>query len=246
MIIANSSSTSTDSKALNADQVVNADAFPPSYASVVQQTTNVKPSNFVSITQQNNSVKGAFVIDPSLKAPPSWLPILPDGETGADRQNLLLESKNGSVQADISVLSTELLDEGHRKVTLTAKSTNGSVVCKVHRRAGLCPRLALIASSKNGSVTVHIPRSFSGSIICRGGRAKMSAPLMTQTTTFGNVGDTSRYYVGDYDPAHVEENIGDQLVMESKNGSLKIFYDDEEEPSLFSFLFRSARQILSG
>jgi len=74
----------------------------------------------------------------------------------------------------------------------------------------------------------------------------MSALLMTQTTTFGNVGDTSRYYVGDYDPAHVKENIGDQLVMESKNGSLKIFYDDEEEPSYFSFLFRSARQILSG
>ncbi|THU88682.1 hypothetical protein K435DRAFT_866055 [Dendrothele bispora CBS 962.96] len=222
---------------------------PPSYHSISPgplSPSSLKPCNFVSVSRRAHSIKGSFKIDPSLRIPAAFLPALADGETEKERQNLRLESRSLNVQADIYLLSNQPVD-GRQKVTLTLSSNHGSVGCKVHRDEGLEPPVIINATSKNGSVVVHIPRSFQGLITAttrHGSRPKLSEPLTTQTTTFGNDGCISRYYVGDYDADRLENNLGDELIVESNFGSIKIFYDDEEESSYFNDMVQSARRLL--
>ncbi|KAK7445478.1 hypothetical protein VKT23_014895 [Stygiomarasmius scandens] len=222
---------------------------PPSYTSISPgpiSPSSIKPCNFVSISRRAHSIKGSFKVDPSLRIPAAFLPALAEGETEKDRHNLRLVSKALNVQADIYILSTQPID-GRQKVVLSLNSNHGSIGCKLHRQEGSQPPVVLNAISQNGSVMVHIPRSFQGLITAttrHGGRPRLSEALMTQTTTFGNDGDISRYYVGDYSADHLENNLGDEVHVESKLGSIKLFYDDEEESSYFSDVVQSARRFL--
>ena len=96
----------------------------------------VKPTNYLSLTRSNGSLKGTFAIDPSLYIPSSFLPPLVDGETEETRANLRLASKSGSIDADISIVSNdfELADPpkgGRRLVTMDVKSSYGSITTKL-------------------------------------------------------------------------------------------------------------------
>lgn len=86
---------------------------------------NIKPSNFINLNRANESIKGSWLIDPSLSIPPFFLPPSP---TEGARSNVILESKNGAIDADIFLLPT-----GHSNKNISnffvihTQSNNGSV-----------------------------------------------------------------------------------------------------------------------
>lgn len=79
--------------------------------------------------KDNSSIKGTFVIDPSLRVPEAALSPLPQGEK---RHNALLLSKNGGVHADIHLAfpPSKGIPEKGARTSLFAKSHNGSVTLK--------------------------------------------------------------------------------------------------------------------
>ena len=106
--------------------------FPP-----VRPPEIVKPPsqacNFISFVRKNNSVKGSFVVDPSLLIPSALLPPLPEGEAEESRKNLRLESTNGSVDTDIMLVGEDVSEnvKTNPRTTLHLKSENGRVVARV-------------------------------------------------------------------------------------------------------------------
>ena len=99
------------------------------------QTTlpRVKPCNYLSLTRTVNSVKGVFVVDPTLRIPSSLLPALEDGETEDDRKNLRLVSSHGSVDVNIFLLAGERgeSETGTARTRMLVGSYNGSIVARL-------------------------------------------------------------------------------------------------------------------
>lgn len=88
-------------------------------------TPNIKPSNFISLSRSNESIKGSWLIDPTLSIPSFFLPPPP---TEGARSNLFLESKNGAIDADIYLLPTSRSDKNISKfIVIHTQSNNGSV-----------------------------------------------------------------------------------------------------------------------
>ena len=88
-------------------------------------TPNIKPSNFVNLNRANESIRGSWLIDPSLSIPSSFLPPPP---TEGARSNLILESKNGAIDADIYLLPTSHSNKNTSKfIIIHTQSNNGSV-----------------------------------------------------------------------------------------------------------------------
>ena len=86
---------------------------------------DIKPSNFVNLNRANESIKGSWLIDPSLSIPESFLYPLP---TEGARSNLILESKNGAINADIYLLSSGRSNKNASKfIVIHTQSINGSV-----------------------------------------------------------------------------------------------------------------------
>jgi hypothetical protein len=85
---------------------------------------DIKPSNFIYVNRANGSIKGSWLIDPSLPIPPSFSP--PPTTEGA--RNVILESKNGGIDADIYLLPTSHSNKNTTKViAIHTQSLNGSV-----------------------------------------------------------------------------------------------------------------------
>ena len=57
-------------------------------------------------------------------------------------------------------------------------------------------------------------------------------------TTFSEVDKTTRSFVGDFSPwiEGEDEWKGDEVILETKNGSVKVHYDDEVIESLGSII----------
>lgn len=75
------------------------------------------------------------MIDPTLVIPPALLPPLAEGETEDTRRNLMLDSKNGTVDADVYILplrsESSAVMKQRQRTTILAKSWNGSVTTKI-------------------------------------------------------------------------------------------------------------------
>ena len=99
-------------------------------------TFKTKPTNFLAFSTENtSSIHGEFVIDPSIRFPPSLLPPLGEGETEQDRKNLSLTSKY-SINADIWLLGSSSGESvmGVRKpqrTTIALTSEHGSIHAKL-------------------------------------------------------------------------------------------------------------------
>jgi len=59
---------------------------------------DIPPVNFLSIRRQNESIQGTYLVDPNLSAPEEAMAM-------AERKNLLLDCRNGSIKADVWVAS---------------------------------------------------------------------------------------------------------------------------------------------
>jgi hypothetical protein len=78
------------------------------------------PTNFVSIVEGNNAVKGSWTIDTSLSPPASLLAPLSPGEV---RPNLKLDCHNGSIHANVRFVQGDV----HPRALVCASTYNGSV-----------------------------------------------------------------------------------------------------------------------
>jgi len=103
-----------------------------------QPTFKSKPTNHLYLFSEHSSVKGEYVIDPSMKIPPSLLPPLSPEESEADRKHLRIHSTNGSVNAEIWLLSQDAKPFDSKTPTkrtvLDLGSEHGSVTARV-----VCP-----------------------------------------------------------------------------------------------------------
>ncbi|KAJ7697251.1 hypothetical protein B0H17DRAFT_1052443 [Mycena rosella] len=188
---------------------------------------DVKPSNFLSLSRGNGSVKGSYVIDPRVIVPSLMLPPLTADETEATRRNVFLHTSNGSIDVDLWVLGDA---DSKVKVNMLIKTSNGSLTAKLHAAPSARPPIHLKAQSSNGSITLHLPRSFRGpvTILSRNGTIRFSSAVGAATTTFSEADHTRRCFVGDFsDWTDDGAWMGDEASIESSNGSVKVQFDAE-------------------
>ncbi|KAK7046445.1 hypothetical protein R3P38DRAFT_2873838 [Favolaschia claudopus] len=192
---------------------------------------SVKPTNFLSLHRSNTPIKGVYVIDPTIKIPPPMLPPLAQDETEATRRNVYLQTSNGTVDVELFVVAgTSGGNEVKQKVNMFVRSSNGAIITKLH--AGPIPSrppINLTALTSNGSVNIHLPRSFRGplTIRTRNGSIRFSDALNADLTTFNEVNQTRRCFIGDFADWTEEGWAGDEVSIESSNGSIRLQYDAE-------------------
>ncbi|KAG7093921.1 hypothetical protein E1B28_007557 [Marasmius oreades] len=217
---------------------------------------NLKPTNFISVHHKDSPEKGSYAIDPSIRIPESFLPPLEIQETDNDpiRKNFQVLSKNGSVDTQVYIVPDSKPFDERKRVTMDIISKNGSVTAKIvryqecfsmdenvdtiQRRAGSSyPPFALRCYSHNGCMHVAIPRSFHGSLSLstRAHGVKLSEQVRAEVTVFNDTSGIKQYYIGplnghDHDEARANE---DEVVVEGKNGSIRVTYSDEVIESVF-------------
>jgi len=190
----------------------------------------VKPTNFLALSRGNNSIKGTYVIDPRIKIPQPMLPPLAADETEATRRNMYLHTSNGSIDVDLFVVGD---GEYKQKVNISFKSSNGSISARLNTPATIRPPINLKAQSSNGTVTIHVPRGFRGPVLLtsRNGSIRFSDALSVDLTTFNEVNHTRRCFIGDFsdwtETDQQEGCMGDELELETSNGSIKVQYAAE-------------------
>ena len=101
------------------------------FASTSRPLPDIKSCNFVSLSRQNESVSGSWIIDPSMMVPPALMPPLLSNENEETRKNILLSSHNGSVDAQVYVLASQVEPQRRNRVLIETSSKNGSVSTKV-------------------------------------------------------------------------------------------------------------------
>jgi len=186
---------------------------------------NLPKQNKLRVHKDNHSIKDMFVIDANLPAPPG----------AGTQKNLDLYSANGSVTAKVYLVGVDV----KRRVELAAKSKNGSVKFQIAE----CPRTMFIdvnCESHNGSVTVLLPPKFTGplSITHKNGSVTLFPSLKARTRTLDESSTVRRCWVGEW-PGEGEWD-GDQCIVGSENGSVRIgFWEGEqpEQPGFFRRLF---------
>ncbi|KAF9458399.1 hypothetical protein BDZ94DRAFT_1270843 [Collybia nuda] len=230
-----------------APKVVNvqSDDPPPSYSPLSQTVAQpppppfpvqpgIKPSNFVSISRNNGSVKDRWFLDPGLMIPTSQLLPLPAGETEDRRKNLNIESRNGEIVADVTLAqynpNREINALDRKRAIIHVKSYNGGITTKVHTPHS--PRLPfyLDVLAYNGAVHIYLPRTFHGLLAIKtwNGSTKFSAEASTEITTFSDIDKVHRCFIGDFSEWQDQESwTGDEVTIEAKHGSVKVLYDDE-------------------
>ncbi|KAG8993714.1 hypothetical protein FRB90_000614 [Tulasnella sp. 427] len=182
--------------------------------------------NHLYLSRQNDSVKGSYTVDVDLVVPAQLIPNVVQ-EDGAD--NLRLYSHNGNVAGDVV-----LIGRGDKRASLVAESKNGNVTLKLLSRT-TCP-FRLSANSHNGGVKVYIPRDFIGPLTSAtdNGGLDLSDMVKRNHTPFSEDGKICKGFIGDWSSSGYGDVIqagkewkGDELVVGSKNGRVKVFYSDE-------------------
>ncbi|KAJ7583793.1 hypothetical protein C8J56DRAFT_192483 [Mycena floridula] len=210
---------------------------PPQYeprAGLLSPSTEARAINYISIHRKIGPLNEKHVLDPTIQIPPSLLPPLLQGETEDSRRHLSLETKTGSIQADITLvdkLSSDILHKSGRVVMGVKTFGVGAISVQVH--ASDSPtrlRFCLRTSTRSGAVTIHLPRSFRGNLIISVpiGVLNVSEDLHAQLTTISEDGHLRRCFVGDMaHPDSFADDV-DQLHAETTVGNVTLLYDDEK------------------
>jgi hypothetical protein len=195
-----------------------------------------KPCNNLSLSRPNSAIRGTYAIDPDMYIPTSLLPPLGRGETEKDRKNLKLESSNGLIDVEVFLLGQRPSDgvKASRRTTIDIKSSNGAITVKLNAPATPRKPFQLSAHTHNGSVTIHLPRSFSGLLTTTAthGSINLSDSLMEHVTTFSEINSTKRCFVGDLSEWAEGEEVwtGDEVNLVTNSGRVKVMYTDEVPP----------------
>ena len=105
--------------------------------------------------------------------------------------------------------------------------------------------MKLNISSANGAVDVYLPRSFTGPVQLKTGHGEIrnSNGIMPNLNIFSEVDRLQKSFLGDFkheEWTSDEEWQGDELIAETRNGSVKLHYMDEPltaTPGFFERLF---------
>ena len=87
----------------------------------------------------------------------------------------------------------------------------------------------MTANAHNGNINLRLPRSFRGplTITTLHGSVRFSPDVAATVTTFSDV-RTKKCFLGDYSTWRDGEAwSGDEAVIDSRNGSVRIQFDDE-------------------
>ncbi|KAF9220799.1 hypothetical protein BS17DRAFT_713527, partial [Gyrodon lividus] len=200
------------------------DSLPPTF--------KTKPTNHLALSNESSTIKGEFVIDPSIRIPHSLLPPLTEDEDEADRKNLRLSSKFGSIKAEVWLLSSSRSEcfsvEEQKRTTVDLSSDHGSIRVQMHNIQGAAPFL-VTARAPHGTVGISLPRSFHGflSLSTQHGNVWLADTLSQNSTQLSQVDYTRRYFVGDFSSLGDAEWTGDELRIEAKHGQIRIQYVDD-------------------
>ncbi|KAI9457928.1 hypothetical protein HD554DRAFT_1758305 [Boletus coccyginus] len=216
------------------------DEPPPSYSPQIESTASGsvpsetptyknKPTNFLALFNEDESIRGEFVIDPSIRIPSAVLPPLAEDESEDDRKNLRLRSKSSSVHADIWLLGPQACLK-HRRTTIALTSDHGSIHAVLHALDGAAP-FALTGLAKHGTIRLAIPRSFQGllSLSTKHGSISINDTIVENATQLSQLGTVRRYFVGDFSLLGEGEWEGDRVELEAPHGSVRVRYVDEVE-----------------
>ncbi|KAL4068435.1 hypothetical protein V8B97DRAFT_821901 [Scleroderma yunnanense] len=244
------------------DQTIS-DDIPPAYGDHLQDVTTANassdplarlkgtPTNFLSVDQRNGAIKGTYIIDPSLHIHESYLPPPVkegEGETTAERKNLYLHTMNGSVDVDVWLVGRKngASKTEQKRTTLDISSNDGSITAKLHAIDTIDP-FTMNVFTKDGRVTVLLPRSFHGPITMMSGDGSctLSSDMLKTSIHVGLANRTTRYFVGDYSSSAQQVPWeGDEVKIETRDGKVRVRYIDEVvQPStssswcIFSRLF---------
>ncbi|KIM56677.1 hypothetical protein SCLCIDRAFT_131939, partial [Scleroderma citrinum Foug A] len=192
-----------------------------------------KPTNFLCVDQRNGAIKGTYIIDPSLQIPESHLPPpVKTGEGGAEgeRKNLYLHTRDGSVDVDVWLVGHKSRSkESTKRTTLYVSSNDGAITTKIQAIDNIDP-FFLNIFTKDGKITVLLPRSFHGPITMTSGDGSctLSNDMLKTSTHLGVADRTTRYFVGQYALSSMQ-NVweGDEVKVETRDGKIKVRYIDE-------------------
>ena len=163
-----------------------------------------------------------------------------------DRVRLEFLSHNGSIKA-LVVSKTPLIQGNNFKMlSLIWQHVHASM-------AEPRPFLQIEARGHNGSVTISIPRCFRGQLTLHthNGRVQLSSALAPHAAMLSGLNGSHTYFVGER-PRDDKWRTGtsgegeevDEVIGWSKNGSVKVSYDDEDvagvrTPGVLTSLFRA-------
>ena len=97
-----------------------------------QPAPNGQTVNYVVVNRPLGSIDCSYILDPSLRIPTRFLPALDVGESEADRKNLVLKSKLGTIVANIA-LYHQMSSPVTKRTTMEFKTTVGTMVLKIVR-----------------------------------------------------------------------------------------------------------------
>lgn len=200
-----------------------------------------KASNFVSVSKANGAIKGAWAIDPSLPVPSLLLPPLERGETERSRRNFYLQTNNGAITADVTLV-TGLSGSSRSAAAFEASTYNGSVKFSLREASPgqARPPVKIKLESLNGAIHISVPRSFRGIVVGTtfNGNTKPSEEVAAEIQFDKEDGRTRRIFIGDFNLQDFTSGSnweGDEVNANTKSGSIKIRYVDEMDPIAPSF-----------
>lgn len=213
--------------------------------------SSIPPTNYLLLVRNHKPIQGTYVIDQEMSIPPSLLPPLSAGEAEEDRKNIRLESVNGLIDVELWLVAPARRDAGPssppKRATIYARSYNGTITAKLvcyqymhqkhphlfQRRCSDIPFHIELSTYSNG-ITLFLPRTFLGplTITNQRGAINISEALSKCLTTFSEISSTRRCFVGDlslWSEAEATNAVwgGDECVIESKGGRVKVLYEDE-------------------
>ena len=96
------------------------EAPPPAYGAIASSSESLPPpTNYVSVSKRDGSIKGTWTINSSLQVPEDLLAPVEDGQ---ERHNLSLRTKDGSVSAKVALLSP-----GPERASILLDTKDGSI-----------------------------------------------------------------------------------------------------------------------
>ena len=165
------------------------------------------------------------------------------------RPNLMLASKDGGVQAEVSVSPGPTREVA----TVVAESNDGSVKLTLNDPSG--QGLRIFAISMDGSVRVRIPPTFQGAIwmTTEDGSVHLSEGIKSRLMVFSQTTKTARGYIGDWqstqfgrtpssgeEPDHAFKTwTGPLAHIYSRDGSVHLSLTGEDTSSTFSKAMKS-------
>lgn len=198
---------------------------PPPYETVGSSTSptpNRKATNHLEISQYLAPISGEWKIDTRLRIPKYGRgAVSPD-----DQPNLSLKTQIGTISASIELVG------GPERARLVNITSLGTISVRIINPTA--QKIDLVCQTSTGTVTVYLPRSFTGPLTLKSdlGTRSFSNAIENNTTIFSTRSGVTHGFIGDYERSGYGQDDGkgwkgDQLFVQSSLGTVTLYYIDE-------------------